>query len=158
MNNYNNMNDQIIKTLSCGIILVNKKSEILLIHATSQWHWDIPKGTKLPGETEIQTAIRELKEETGIILTPEALEDISYHEYNSHKDLWLFIGKMPDINMDSLICSSKYMLHGQLIPEADKFGMFHHSLVSEYCCRSLVRAFEKNIAYEIEKFHRKNFL
>lgn len=151
------MNDQIIKTLSCGIILVNKKSEILLIHATNQEHWDIPKGTKLPGESEVQTAIRELKEETSILIQQDDLDDISYHDYNNYKDLWLFIGKMPDININSLVCSSKYMLHGQLIPEADKFGMFHYSLVSEYCCRSLVKAFEKNVSYEIEKFHRKHF-
>ena len=50
---------------SCGCIVINEKEEVLLIHH-NDGHWDFPKGHVEDGETEIQTAIREVKEETNI--------------------------------------------------------------------------------------------
>ena len=50
---------------SCGCIVINEKNEVLLIHHNSG-HWDFPKGHVEDGETEVETAIREVKEETGI--------------------------------------------------------------------------------------------
>ena len=49
---------------SCGIILVNQDS-ILLLHYPSG-HWDFPKGHVDGEEKEEDTARRELLEETGI--------------------------------------------------------------------------------------------
>ena len=59
---------------SCGVVLFSKQKVLLLQYATGQkegeWnlqgHWDFPKGHVDKGETEIETAIRELEEETGI--------------------------------------------------------------------------------------------
>ena len=56
--------------VSAGIILVNNISdhnseEILLLRHTAG-HWDFPKGNIEQGETELDSAIRELMEETGI--------------------------------------------------------------------------------------------
>lgn len=50
---------------SCGCIIINDKKEVLLVHH-NKGHWDFPKGHVEDGETEIQTAIREVKEETNI--------------------------------------------------------------------------------------------
>lgn len=53
---------------SCGLIVYYKKGdfvEYLLLHYP-QGHWDLPKGHVEEGENEKQTALRELKEETGI--------------------------------------------------------------------------------------------
>lgn len=50
---------------SCGCIVLNNANQVLLIHHNAG-HWDFPKGHVEEGETEIQTAIREVKEETGI--------------------------------------------------------------------------------------------
>lgn len=50
---------------SCGCIVMNEKNEILLVHH-NDGHWDLPKGHMEAGETEIETAIREVKEETNI--------------------------------------------------------------------------------------------
>ena len=49
---------------SCGIVVVNNES-ILLLHYPSG-HWDFPKGHVDGAETEHETAIRELFEETSI--------------------------------------------------------------------------------------------
>lgn len=53
---------------SCGCIVMNEKNEILLVHHNAG-HWDLPKGHVEEGETEEQTAKREVKEETNIDVT-----------------------------------------------------------------------------------------
>ena len=50
---------------SCGCIVFNNKKEILLVHHNTG-HWGLPKGHVEEGETEIETAKREVKEETNI--------------------------------------------------------------------------------------------
>jgi len=50
---------------SCGCIVLNSNKEVLLVHH-NKGHWDFPKGHIESGETEVQTAIREVKEETNI--------------------------------------------------------------------------------------------
>mgnify|MGYP001445608244 FL=1 len=55
---------------SCGVVLFNSSKVLLLRHSSISsrggGHWDFPKGHIDDGETEIQTALRELGEETGI--------------------------------------------------------------------------------------------
>lgn len=53
------------KEKSCGAIIINDKKEILLVKQT-KGHYSFPKGHVESGETEIETAIRETKEETNI--------------------------------------------------------------------------------------------
>ncbi|MFN7990578.1 MAG: bis(5'-nucleosyl)-tetraphosphatase [Candidatus Micrarchaeia archaeon] len=53
---------------SCGIIifrLAGGVREYLILHY-EEGHWDLPKGHVEAGESEIETAIREAREETGI--------------------------------------------------------------------------------------------
>ena len=51
---------------SCGFLIIrgNPVREFLLMRHTDRW--DLPKGHVDPGETEMQCALRELSEETGI--------------------------------------------------------------------------------------------
>ena len=56
----NNLN----KEKSCGCIII-EKDKVLLIQKT-KGHWGFPKGHVEIGETEIETAIREVKEETNL--------------------------------------------------------------------------------------------
>ena len=54
---------------SCGCIVLNDKNEVLLereISRNGDRFWAFPKGHMEAGETEIQTAIRETKEEVGL--------------------------------------------------------------------------------------------
>jgi len=50
---------------SCGCIIFNNDNKVLLIHMLGG-HWSYPKGHVEKGETEKETALREVKEETNI--------------------------------------------------------------------------------------------
>ena len=68
---------------SCGCIIINDRNEVLLIHHNAG-HWDFPKGHMEEGETEVQTAIREVKEETNIDV--EVNEEYRYSTQYSPKE------------------------------------------------------------------------
>ncbi len=65
------------------------RREYLLLHYPSG-HWDFPKGIIEEGEEELETAYREVEEETGIprdklVLMPGFREEISYRFYSHGK-------------------------------------------------------------------------
>ena len=55
------------KLLSVGAIIHNEFDEILLCHVTGQSNYDIPKGLQNENESYLETCVRELKEETGLL-------------------------------------------------------------------------------------------
>ena len=66
-----------IKEKSCGCIIIND-GKVLLIKST-RGHWDFPKGHIEKNETEKETALREVKEETNLDVTI-----ISERKYINH--------------------------------------------------------------------------
>lgn len=113
-----------MKTLSCGILVYNANNELLIGHATGQKHWDIPKGSIEPGEEPIDCAIREAHEEFGLVFFPDELADIGEFNYNSAKNLHLFVFR--DLNnvvdVDGCKCTSKFTDHrGKEVFEIDAF-------------------------------------
>ena len=67
---------------SCGAIVYRKSHgniEILLIKHVNSGHWSFPKGHVEGSETEIETAKREIKEETAIdvMIDPTFRETVS---------------------------------------------------------------------------------
>ena len=87
---------------SCGVVLFREeKGEYLfLILHYPGGHWDLPKGHVEEGETEHETANRELLEETGIAdleFVDGYREEISYQHYPkgklSNKQVVFFLGK-----------------------------------------------------------------
>jgi bis(5'-nucleosidyl)-tetraphosphatase len=57
-----------LKEKSCGAVLFHKKEELIryLFLNYAAGHWDFVKGNVEPNETEKETVVRELKEETAI--------------------------------------------------------------------------------------------
>lgn len=95
-----------MKKISYGILIINKDKKILLceIMPTPSNGWtkdkfDLPKGGKEESiedffETDLETVLRELKEETSIVLTKEDVDKIvplETYYYNKQKDLCLFL-------------------------------------------------------------------
>ena len=59
---------------SCGILpwrQTEGRREYLMVYESFSQCWSLPKGHMEPGETEVQTALRELLEETGLTATPD---------------------------------------------------------------------------------------
>ena len=84
---------------SCGALVFRRfhgNTELLLIKHANGGHWSFPKGHVEAGETEIETAMREIKEETGIdvIIDPSFREVISYSpKKDTQKDVIYFIAR-----------------------------------------------------------------
>ena len=53
------------KEKSCGCIIINN-GKVLLVYEKNRNFWGFPKGHMEEGETEIETALREVKEEVGL--------------------------------------------------------------------------------------------
>ena len=110
---------------TCGVIVTDGE-RILLGHATRSPRWDIPKGTAEPDENFADAAVRELREETGLVVSPSELAVFGVHPYLRAKDLALFAWRprqLPDPN--SLTCNSHFPLpNGTLLPEFDRFALF----------------------------------
>ncbi len=68
---------------AAGGLVINPHNEILVIKRNGIW--DLPKGKKEKGEDNKTTALREVKEETGIKeLKANGLFDITYHIYDTY--------------------------------------------------------------------------
>ncbi len=84
---------------SCGALVLRKfhgNMEILLIKHNNGEHWSFPKGHVEEGETEIETALREVKEETDIdiIIDPTFREIVTYSpKRDTMKDVVYFLAK-----------------------------------------------------------------
>ena len=73
------------KEKSCGAIIINNK-KVLLVYEKNRNFWGFPKGHVEQNETEIETAIREVKEEVGLDI--DILKEKRYEfKYNIGKDI-----------------------------------------------------------------------
>ena len=83
--------------LSVSVWIVNQQGQYLLSqrHPKKQYplYWECTGGSVLSGETSLQGAIREVKEELGILLTPGS-EKLIYQSRRENVqdfyDVWLF--------------------------------------------------------------------
>ena len=84
----------IIEEKACGCI-ISENNKILLIRQISGM-WGFPKGHVEEGETEEQTAIREVKEETNIDVQVDSSKRYVMHyktDKGKYKEVAFFIGK-----------------------------------------------------------------
>lgn len=73
-------------TKAAGGAVVNKKDEVLMIFRHGRW--DLPKGKKNRGERNKETALREVKEETGVnSLEIKKKLAVTYHFYRRNRRL-----------------------------------------------------------------------
>jgi 8-oxo-dGTP pyrophosphatase MutT (NUDIX family) len=126
---------------SCGIV-IGDGEQMLLGHATRSPRWDIPKGEAEPGEDFVAAAVRELREETGLVVSPEELVALGLHPYRRGKDLFLFAWRRQMPDPKSLVCASHFALpDGTMLPEFDRFGLFTWDEAGRLVGKSLARLF-----------------
>lgn len=89
---------------SCGAVVYRKyhgNTEILLIKHVNSGHWSFPKGHVEAGETEVETAKREIMEETSIeaLIDSTLRETVSYSpKKDVQKEVVYFIAKAKNTN------------------------------------------------------------
>jgi len=112
--------------LSCGLLVINERGELLIGHSTGSFHWDLPKGLLDDGETPVACALREGYEEFGLVFEPERLVDLGRHPYYPGKDLHLFAVRTTTAETDIEQCRCRsHFEHpktGQTMPEVDGFA------------------------------------
>lgn len=127
------------KSISAGVVITNGE-QILLGHVTNAKHWDIPKGGLDPGESAMDGAIRELREETGLVAEPHQFMLLGQFDYKPKKDLILYcwpVNVMPD--PATLVCKSMFDGFKGRQPELDRFALVSWSKIQDYCGSDLVK-------------------
>lgn len=120
-----------MKKTSCGVIIANPATHEIL--AVRPWGrpkaLDIPKGIREIGEYSPACALRELREETGIVLRSSQLEDLGVFKYLPDKDLQLYLHKVTSFpDTTKLACSSMMvnpMTQKDTVPEVTGFEVTH---------------------------------
>lgn len=114
-----------MKLLSCGT-LITDGSLLLIVHPTYSNVWDIPKGKIEPGESPLEAAVRECKEETGYNLQYHVKNMVDYgpFPYLKKKDLHVFGLKVStqDLpNISNMKCEVMIEKKDHMVFETDRF-------------------------------------
>lgn len=130
---------------SAGIIFYNKKAQkVLLAHATETSYWGIPKGHIDPGESGIDAAIRETKEEIGFDVLADNLIDHGVNYYIPKKDLHIFMYDGSELPVASkCVCTAWFYKGERKVFEMDKFKWVKVSDIPKYCNPSMAKLLAK---------------
>jgi putative (di)nucleoside polyphosphate hydrolase len=127
--------------LSCGLLVVNEWGEVLLGHSTGSFHWDLPKGLIDPGESPLDCAQREAREEFGLAFPADRLVDLGRQPYYRGKDLHLFAVQTStrETTLHDLSCTSffEHPVTGQTMPEVDGFAWVDEQELGHRLARSM---------------------
>lgn len=124
-------------SVSCGTLVLDGGGRLLLGHVTGTAAWDIPKGMQDPGETALQAAMRELREEAGLSFAADRFADLGQLSYRRDKRLHLFRveagAELGDLGQ--LVCTSYFPHHatGKPTPEMDGFRWARRDELSQLC-------------------------
>ncbi len=150
-----------MKELTFAVFFIKKEgglNHLFMGHSTGNKFWDVPKGGAENDEHPIDSAIREVFEETGFIVKATDLIDAGVFIYNSSKNMHVFVYKghnFPDPLTS--YCSSTFTCPhtGRERPELDDFKYVEFSKVSEHCAKSFNKVFSKFIEHTGDK-HEEN--
>lgn len=111
-----------MKTISCGVIILYR-NKILACKPYGKFdgRHDIPKGQVDEGESYIECAIRETREETGLELKESDLVELGHYKYMKDKDLHLFKCELSKLEINDLKCTSYFELNNTKLPEIDGY-------------------------------------
>lgn len=131
------------KRISCGVLVFNDKRELFVAHVTGQDWWDIPKGLLDDGEVPLHAALREAREEAGIVLQEKHLLELGVQPYLPNKDLHLFVTHWPYASLDLGFCHCSSLFEckktGLERPEVDAYQWIAIDSIPEHCGKYLTK-------------------
>ncbi|MGQ9846564.1 MAG: NUDIX hydrolase [Bacteroidales bacterium] len=97
---------------AAGCLVVNEKQQWLMIYRLN--HWDLPKGKIDAGESPLQTAIREIKEECNLSINAEKCTffEHTYHVYQ--------LNNKPILKQTHWYLCHYNQNHSDLIPQTEE--------------------------------------
>ena len=132
-----------VKVVSCGVMILNARREVFVCHTTGTSRWDLPKGVQDPGESAIQTALREVWEETSLALEPQSLDDLGLYDYLPAKRLHLFALRVAVDAFDISACrchtSFPHRASGLPTLEVDAYAWKPLDRVDVWCGKNMTR-------------------
>ena len=74
------------RRVGAAAVIVDRFGHVLLVrHTYGRLNWELPGGASEPGESVVETAVREVREETGLEARPERLMGLYYEpERDAH--------------------------------------------------------------------------
>jgi predicted NUDIX family NTP pyrophosphohydrolase len=129
------------KEIRVGVLITNNQ-EILICHATRTRHFDIPKGHQELGENNLDCAIRELREETGLTFPKTDFIQLGSFNYQGSNDLILYKIEtdMSKIRPSALRCTTNFVdKNNNNYPEMDGYKIIAIRDIGNYCGKNLVR-------------------
>ncbi|MBS1591312.1 MAG: NUDIX domain-containing protein, partial [Bacteroidetes bacterium] len=97
--------------IAAGGLVYNERGELLMIYRRGKW--DLPKGKLDEGETIEMCAVREVKEETGLLEI--ALIKFTGKTYHNYFDIWL----NEDVQKESWWYEMKANSTEKIIPQTE---------------------------------------
>lgn len=132
------------------VVISEADDRILIGHAPNVADkpnsWDFPKGHIQEGEEAITAAIRELYEETGLVIAPSDLTELNTVRYNGGT-LTFYKVSLPSIVTD-LKCNSYFEMWGKRMPELSRFDWVPADHLPSLLYKSLLKPFE-TIRYKL---------
>ena len=130
-------------TVSCGVVLANRRGDLLMCHTTGTARWDLPKGMADDGEAPRDAAVREAWEEAGLRLPAAQLVDLGVFDYLPAKRLHLFALRVADdaIAIDHCRCRSFFPHRhtGAATPETDAWAWQPRADMATWCGKNMIR-------------------
>lgn len=140
--------------VTCAVV-IRKAGKLLLVHSTNApWtQWNFPKGIAEKDERHCDAAVRELKEETGLTIAADDLQDFGIFRYLAGKDMHVFVyDAKEDINPRTMVCESLFFCDHlkKMFPEVNQWSMVPFAKFPVYLAPALTQLYNTELKQLIE--------